>query len=103
MSTKTLFSLIVAPAQVGSQPSRRGCVSKVAVIWLATLALTSPPASWAQSYDVALLDFPSAINTFARGINDRGTVVGGYALLGAPLRGFVYNGGAFSDFVVSGS
>ena len=102
MSTKTLFSLFVAPAKAGSQPSRRGCVSTVAVIWLATLALTSPPASWAQGYNVTLLDFPSAIDTFARGINDRGIVVGGYALPAAPFRGFVYNR-VFSDFVVSGS
>src|SRR5262250_1729211 len=67
------------------------------------LILLCPLASWAQNYEVTLLDFPGAINTFARGINQHGIVVGGYALPGGAFRGFIYDDGSFSDFVVPGA
>src|SRR5438445_4496211 len=87
----------------GSGPgsSRRRFRLAIPVVHLG-LILLCPLASWAQSYDVTLLDFPGAIDTFARGINQQVLVVAGYGLPGAPFRGFVYDG-LFSDFVVPGS
>jgi hypothetical protein len=71
------------------------------VVQLALLVLY-PLATAAQGYDVTLLEFPGAVDTFARGVNERGVVVGGYALPGAPFRGFVYDR-SFADFVVPGA
>jgi probable HAF family extracellular repeat protein len=74
-----------------------------ALVWSLGIVMASPPAARAQGYDVTFLAFPGAIDTFARGINQQGIVVGGYGLPGAPFRGFIYDDGSFADLVVPGA
>jgi probable HAF family extracellular repeat protein len=49
------------------------------------------------------IDFPGAVNTVARGLNDRGQVVGGYLDADGRFHGFLWDKGRFTTIDVPGA
>ncbi len=64
-------------------------------------AVQVAPAVAASSLTFVTLDFPGAVSTRARGVNNAGQVVGYYVDVAGRTHGFLYSGGTFTTLTIN--
>ena len=72
-------------------------IKTVYMVFFLALIVCFCQKAFADSYNLTTLSFPSSTDTFAHGINDKGTIVGRYAV-GSEEHGFIYSEGTFTAF-----